>query len=140
MNDMMENTNSKQKLIEFQQSRRLGAYGFEKGKVTSGWWRGFLRRNKDKLVTKRGENFALNRHDWTTLPNIRQMYKVIYDEMVDACIAVSLQIPIFTDINGIPEDHETKRFWLAQPIKITKPEWILVTKERRAYWWSEICR
>ena len=63
------------------------------------------------------------------------MYEVIYDEMVDACIAVSLQIPIFTDINGIPEDHETKRFWLAQPIKITKPEWILVTKERQAYWW-----
>jgi len=41
------------------------------------------------------------------------MYEVIYDEMVDACIAISLQIPIFTDINGIPEDHETKRFGLA---------------------------
>jgi hypothetical protein len=53
------------------------------------------------------------------------MYEVIYDEMVDACVAVSLQIPIFTGINGIPEDHETKRFGLAQPIKITKPEWIL---------------
>ena len=44
------------------------------------------------------------------------MYDVIYDEMVDACVAVSLQHPIFTDINGIPEDHETKRFGLAQPI------------------------
>lgn len=53
------------------------------------------------------------------------MYDVIYDEMVDAGIAVSLQHPIFTDINGIPEDHETKRFGLAQAIKITKPEWIL---------------
>jgi hypothetical protein len=41
------------------------------------------------------------------------MYKVIYDEMLDACISVSLQIPIFIDINGIPEDHETKRFGLA---------------------------
>ena len=129
MNDMIENTNTKQKLIEFQQSRKLGTYGFEKGKVTSGWWRGFLRRHEDKLVTKRGEKFALNRHDWTTLPNIKQMYDVIYDEMVDACVAVSLQIPIFTDINGIPEDHETKRFGLAQPIKITKPEWILFADE-----------
>jgi hypothetical protein len=129
MNDMIKNTNTKQKLIEFQQSRKLGTYGFEKGKVTSGWWRGFLRRNEDKLVTKRGEKFAMNRHDWTTLPNIKQMYEVIYDEMVDACVAVSLQIPIFTDINGIPEDHETKRFGLAQPIKITKPEWILFADE-----------
>jgi hypothetical protein len=129
MNDMIENTNTKQKLIEFQQSRKLGTYGFEKGKVTNGWWRGFLRRNENKLVTKRGEKFALNRHDWTTLPNIKQMYDVIYDEMVDACVAVSLQHPIFTDINGIPEDHETKRFGLAQPIKITKPEWILFADE-----------
>jgi hypothetical protein len=35
MNDMIENTNTKQKLIEFQQIRRLGTYGFEKGQVTS---------------------------------------------------------------------------------------------------------
>ncbi len=84
-----------------------------------------MRRHKDKLVTKQGENFALNRSDWTTLPNIRQMYKVIYDEMVDANVAVSLENPIFTDINGQPEDHDTKRFGLAQNIKITKPEWIL---------------
>jgi len=78
MNDMIKNTNTKQKLIEFQQTRRLGTYGFEKGTVTSGWWRGFLRRNEDtKLVTKRGEKFALNRRDWATLPNIKQMYEVI---------------------------------------------------------------
>ena len=35
-NDLIENTNTKQKLIEFQQSRKLGTYGFEKGKVTKG--------------------------------------------------------------------------------------------------------
>jgi hypothetical protein len=57
-----------------------------------GWWRGFLRKHED----------------WTTLPNIQQMYEVIYDEMVDACVAVSLQNPIFTDIDGKPEDHEKK--------------------------------
>ncbi len=43
MNDMMiENTRTKQKLIEFHQSRRLGTDSFEKGKVTTGWWRGAL--------------------------------------------------------------------------------------------------
>jgi hypothetical protein len=41
--DLIENTDTKQKLIEFQQSRRLGTNCFEKGQVTSGWWRGFLR-------------------------------------------------------------------------------------------------
>ncbi len=41
-------------------------------------------------MTKRGEKFALNRSDWTTLPNIKQMYEVIYDEMVDAGVAIEL--------------------------------------------------
>ena len=59
------------------------------------------------------------------------MYEVIYDEMVDACVAVPLQNPIFTDINGIPEDYKTKRFGLKQNIKITKPEWILFADKKR---------
>jgi hypothetical protein len=88
-----------------------------------------LRRHEDRLVTKRGKKIALNRSDWTTLPNIKQMYKVIYDEMVDAHVAVTLQNPIFTDINGKPKDDETKRFGLKQNIKITKPEWILFANE-----------
>jgi hypothetical protein len=50
------------------------------------------------------------------------MYTVIYDEMVDACVAVTLQNLIFTDINGNPKDDETKRFRLKQNIKITKPK------------------
>jgi hypothetical protein len=42
---------------------------------------------------------------------------------------VALDNPVCTDINGKPEDHETKRFGLAQPIKITKPDWILFADE-----------
>jgi hypothetical protein len=57
------------------------------------------------------------------------MYEVIYDEMVDAHVALTLQNPIFPDINGKPKDDETKRFRLKQNIKITKPEWILFANE-----------
>ncbi len=45
--------------------------------------------------------------------------------MVDAHVAVSLQKPIFIDINGKPENHETKRFGLKQNIKFAKHKWIL---------------
>jgi hypothetical protein len=48
------------------------------------------------------------------------MYEVIFDEMLDAGVAISLQIPIFTDIDGNPVD-ETKHFGQKQSIKITKP-------------------
>ncbi len=56
MNSMIENTQAKQQLVDFHQSRRLGTIGFEKGRVTTGWWRGFLRRHEDRLVTKQGKN------------------------------------------------------------------------------------
>ena len=79
-------------------------------------------------MTKRGEKFALNRSDWTTLPNIKQMYEVIYDEMVDAGVAIELQTPIFTDIDGNPVD-EAERFGMKLKIKVTKPGWILFADE-----------
>ena len=39
-------------------------------------------------MTKRGEKFVLNRHDWTTYDNIEQMYDVIYDEMLDEKVTI----------------------------------------------------
>ena len=39
-------------------------------------------------MTKHGERFALNHHNWTTLANIKQMYDAIYNEIVDANMAI----------------------------------------------------
>ena len=128
MNNLICNTDTQAKLAEFQKSRKLGDDDFKYGTVTKAWWRGFLRRHEHEIVTKRGEKFALNRSDWTTLPNIKQMYEVIYDEMVDAGVAIELQTPIFTDIDGNPVD-EAERFGMKQKIKITKPGWILFADE-----------
>ena len=56
------------------------------------------------------------------------MYDVIYDEMLNAGVAVSLPTPVFTDFYGNPVD-ESERFGLKQSIKITKPGWILFADE-----------
>ena len=116
MNNVIRNTNTQAKLAEFQKSQKLGDDDFKYGTVTKAWGRGFLRRDGHEIVTKRGEKFASNRSDWTTLPNIKQMYEVIYDEMVDAGVAIELQTPIFTDIDGNPVD-EAERFGMKQKIK-----------------------
>jgi len=31
------------------------------------------------------------------MKNVRQMYDVIYDELVDAGVAINLDVPVFTD-------------------------------------------
>ena len=71
-------------------------------------------------MTKRGKKFALNRAEWTTLPNISQMYDVIYDEFVDAKVAIPCS-PYFTDFDGNPTDDDLKKYGRTQNIKITKP-------------------
>ncbi len=106
MNNLIHQTYTQERLPEFQRIHSLCNNSFTPRLVTRAWWRGFLKRHKDKIVTKRGEKFALNRSEWTTLPNIKQMYEVIYDEMLDAGITISLQIPIFTDIDGNPVDEK----------------------------------
>jgi hypothetical protein len=87
MNDLIDGSKTQEALISFHTSRKLGSHEFQNGKVTTGWWRGFLKHHKNEIVTKRGENFVLNRHDWTTFENIQQMYDVIYDELVDVRVA-----------------------------------------------------
>ena len=81
-----------------------------------------------RSVTKRGEKFACDHSELTNMKNIRQMYDVIYDEMVDAGVAVKLDTPIYTDRKG-NEVEESKRFGLKQDIKITHPNYILFADE-----------
>ena len=87
-NDLIKGTEIREQLIEFQTSRKLGGEDFTYRTLSNGWWDGFLRRHGHKIVTKHGERFACLRSDWTTLPSIRQMYDVIYDELEEAGIAV----------------------------------------------------
>ena len=62
------------------------------------------------------------------MKNIRQMYDVIYDELVKACVAINLDYPVFTDRDG-KEVEEDERFGLKQDIKITHPHYIMFADE-----------
>jgi hypothetical protein len=50
---------------------------------------GLERRHIDKLVTKRRERFAVDCADWSTHIQTKQMYDVIYDNMVEAVTTMS---------------------------------------------------
>ena len=129
VNDMIvEGTQMQEALKEFQSTRRLSSDLFELGKAGRGWWNGFMKRHGHRLVTKKGERFACDRSYWTTLANIQQMYDVIYDAMVDASIAMKIQVPVFTDRYG-NEVSEKERFGLEQHIKLTKPAYLLFPDE-----------
>jgi len=128
MNNLIDGTPFQEALAKFQKTGKLGNESFEFGRVLKGWWRGFSKQNAHRIVTKRGEKFATNRADWTKMKNIRQMYDVIYDELVEAGVALNLDNPMFTDYNGI-EVEEDERFGLKQDIKITHLHYIMFADE-----------
>jgi hypothetical protein len=111
-------------------------------KLGYGWWRGFSRRHRDHLVIKRGEKFASDRSEWSKYNYIAQMYDVIYQNMVDARIAVKLPLPVFMDpygnivanennkLNFEIDNHQPHRpLGLATDIKLIHPEYFLFFDE-----------
>ena len=62
------------------------------------------------------------------MPNIVQMYDVIYNEMVDAGISEPLDRPIFTDIHGI-EVGEADAFGKEQDTMIKNAHYLLFADE-----------
>jgi hypothetical protein len=76
-----------------------------------------------KLVTKQGERFASDLADWSKEIYIRQMYDVIYDNMVEAGVAIVLDHPMVMDKDGI--EAQNKEDMLGLPCNIKKT--ILIT-------------
>ncbi len=130
MNSLIDGTNFQKDVVEFQMARQLGWEAFEYGEIGKGWWRGFLRRNGHRIVTQRGEKFAVDRSNWTTLDNISQMYDIIYDEMIDAKIAKKMEVQIFMDQYGNEVD-ESHRFGKKVDTEMTHPEYCIFGDETR---------
>ncbi len=70
------------------------------GTVGQGYWRQFMERNKDKIVGKSGQEYNLNRHNWTTYIYFVQMYSHIIDELVVAGLVVKLDESVWMDRDG----------------------------------------
>jgi hypothetical protein len=111
-------------------------------KLGYGWWRGFSKRYEDVLVVKRGEKFASDRSEWSKEIHIRQMYDVIYDNMVNAGIASKLDQEVFMNADGMVVDNPAnnhnfdiipnspdRALGLPCNIKIIHPEYLLFFDE-----------
>ena len=91
------------------------------GSVGKGYWDGFIRRNKHKLVSKRGQKYELNRQKWTTYANFVDMYSHTYQEIVDAGVAEELLEPVWLDRDG-KECPEEKSFGCQVTHQLIHPE------------------
>ena len=68
--------------------------------VGAGYWQGFMQRNKHLIVSRKGQNYELNRSNWTTYQNFAQMYESIEEDLIAAGVATLLDEPIWMTANG----------------------------------------
>ena len=71
-----------------------------------------MRRNKDKISSQVGVQLASNRKDWCTYTNFDGMYTLVYQQMLEAEIAVQLLDKTWIDQHGNIVGIEEEAFGL----------------------------
>jgi len=100
----------------------------QSGTIGKAYWRNFMNRNKHRLVSRRGQKYALDRQNWTTYGNFKNMYDHAIEEMVAAGVAEPLEKPTWQDRNGHPCSKESAHGCVVTH-KLTHPEMCLVGDE-----------
>ena len=89
-NDLISGTPTESRIIEWKKQRN--EYREESPVLGSKWWQLFKKRWSHRLVTKRGQKFAMDRSCALTYSNVRKMYDDVYKCMVDAGVARKLDV------------------------------------------------
>ena len=111
-NDLLRDTATKETIIGYKQKMKYKCKGDKQWINKNGyilgkkWWNKFMKRNRRYLTSAKGRKFSLNRENWCTYSNFLNIYKCIYQEMVDAGVAMELDIPVYMDLDGNVVDVE----------------------------------
>ena len=94
-NDLIAGTELESTIIEWKRKRME----YFEGSPVLGkkYWVLFRKRWAHKLVTKRGQKFAMDRSNALTYSNVKKMYDEVYDCMVDAGVAQCFDQPSSLD-------------------------------------------
>ena len=95
INSMIKGTPIQKELIQFKEKYSHGGDGC----VGRGFWAGFKKRNGHLIRSKRGQKYELDRASWSTYSNFSQMYTQVYQQMVEARLAVEIE-PEWQDMSG----------------------------------------
>lgn len=97
--------------------------------VGKGWYRGFIKRNVDKIKVGKGRIKDVKRHNWCTYENFENMYNSTYEHMIQAKVAIKTDEVVYYDINGNATDNPDDAFGRPTNIKVVNPENIIFVDE-----------
>ena len=127
-NDLIAGTSVQEKLKNFKLKHTQVRDDCKLGEVGYKYWRNFKTRNSDKIVTRKGEKYEMNRSNWTTYHNFAQMYRRFGEEMEYAKVAEKLAEAVWMNREGEKVD-EDDAFGCKVSHIISRPDMILCMDE-----------
>ena len=125
--EIIAGTIYEEKLINCKEVRKINN---KKSLLGDAWFRGFMKRNKDKLKRSRVKVKDNKRHSWCTYENFVNMYDRVYEAMVDAKVAEYCEDKDFMyDIDGNLVTDKESMYGRSTKYRITNPENILFVDE-----------
>ena len=105
INAVIKGTTAQKKLESWKEKFSFGS----DGRIGQSYWTNFKKRHSDKICSKKGQKYELDRAAWSTFANFSQMYTQIYEQMVEAKVAVELPDPVWMNNDGVEvcEDDST---------------------------------
>ena len=96
VNDMIEGTELQEDLVKWKEIHTSNS----SGTVVKKYWGNFMRRHGDIIRSKRGQKYSLDRSNWSTYANFKDMYDHNIEEMEEAGVAKRRDIPVWMDRTG----------------------------------------
>jgi hypothetical protein len=128
INELIDNTIHQERLIRWKQTQGIQQEPNKMKKVGSAYWYAFLRRHSERICTKRGRKFELDRSNWTKYRNFRSMYEDIEEELIEAGLGVKLDPPVWMDENG-NEVEEKNSVGMKVQTRLMRPDMCIVMDE-----------
>jgi hypothetical protein len=104
--DVIHGTQAATKLAEYKTKRQITDIYHEqfenqrKVRVGEGWYKNFMRRNKDKIKRQRLKVKDRQRLTYCTYPNFQIMYETVYEDMVNCGIAIKMDEEVLVNLKG----------------------------------------
>ena len=130
INSLIENTDHQKKLISWKKKHSYFGCEEDLGKIGLGYFNLFMKRHADKLTSKRGHKYELDRSNWTTYQNFKQMYNNICDALLDCKIAVLFDQSVWMNKEGQSVSRDDNdRIGMKVTIDIIRPDLCLLADE-----------
>ena len=97
INAVIKGTTAQKKLESWKEKFSFGS----EGRIGQSYWSNFKKRHSNKICSKKGQKYELDRAAWSTFANFSQMYTQIYEQMVEAKVAVELPDPVWMNDDGV---------------------------------------